>query len=202
MIRTIILDLGRVLVPFDFARGYARMSQRTGLPPDDIRSRIVASGLVHRLESGQIRDDDFVHQITALLGVAMSFEEFSEFWSSIFLPETLIPEDWVRQLRTRYRMVLLSNTNGIHYAMLRAAYPILQHFDAYVLSHEVGAMKPDPKIYAAALAVAQARPEECFFTDDVLEYVEGARRAGIDAVQFENADKLRADLAARGVVIA
>lgn len=201
MIRTIILDLGRVLVPFDFARGYARMSERSGLPPEEIRTRIKESGLVRRLESGQIRDHDFVRQIAALLGVEMSYEEFAGHWSSIFLPETLIPEAWVRDLRRRYRMVLLSNTNGIHYTGLRASHPILQHFDAYVLSHEVGAMKPEPKIYAAALAAAQAQPEECFFTDDIPEYVEGARRAGIDAVTFVNAEQLRAELSARGVEI-
>jgi putative hydrolase of the HAD superfamily len=199
MIRSIILDLGRVLVPFDFGRGYARMSERTGLAPGEIRSRIAASGLVPQLESGRIGDEEFVSRVTAMMGVQMGMTEFSEFWSSIFLPETLIPEEWVRNLRTRYRTVLLSNTNGIHYAMLRAKYSILEHFDAYVLSHEVGAMKPDPKIYAAAIEAAQARPEECFFTDDVAEFVEGARAAGIDAVHFVDAAKLRADLGARGV---
>jgi putative hydrolase of the HAD superfamily len=84
--------------------------------------------------------------------------------------------------------------------MIRARYPILRHFDAYVLSYEVGAMKPEPRIYAAAIEAAQCAPQECFFTDDIPEYVEGARQAGIDAVVFEGAEALERELRARGVV--
>jgi putative hydrolase of the HAD superfamily len=102
-------------------------------------------------------------------------------------------------LRSRYRLVLLSNTNALHIRMLRATYPHLQHFHAQVLSHEVKAMKPSPRIYAAAVEQARCRPEECFFTDDVAAYVEGAREYGIDAVQFQNLEQLQKELAARGV---
>jgi HAD superfamily hydrolase (TIGR01509 family) len=68
-----------------------------------------------------------------------------------------------------------------------------------VLSYEVKAMKPSPAIYREAIARAQCRPEECFYTDDIPAYVEGARREGIDAVQFESCAQLERDLAARGI---
>ena len=199
MIRTLIFDLGRTLVPFDFSRGYRAMAARAGCTPEHVRDTIACSGLVPLFESGQVEPGDFVAQVTTALGVTMDYDEFCQMWSSVFLPETLVPEDWIRTLRTRYRTVLLSNTNAIHYAMLRAAYPVLDHFDAYVLSHEVRAMKPDPRIYAAAIAAAGCSPAECFFADDVPEYVEGARQAGIDAVLFEDSSRLRSDLALRGI---
>ena len=62
-------------------------------------------------------------------------------------------------------------------------------------------MKPSPAIYAAAIEAARARPEECFFTDDILAYVEGARAAGIDAEQFLGYEKLLTDLRARGIAV-
>ena len=102
-------------------------------------------------------------------------------------------------LHRRYRLVLLSNTNGIHFPMVQERYPILRHFDEYVLSHEVRALKPSPKIYEAAVRAAQCRPEECFFTDDIASYVEGARQYGIDAVQFQSADQIERELKRRGV---
>ena len=78
------------------------------------------------------------------------------------------------------------------------AYPLLRHFHAMVLSHEVGAMKPSPAIYEKAVEVAGCRPEECFFvTDDIPEYVEGARQFGIDAVRFESAEQIEAELRKR-----
>jgi FMN phosphatase YigB (HAD superfamily) len=44
-------------------------------------------------------------------------------------------------------------------------------------------------------------PGECFFTDDIPDYVEGARRMGIDAVQFESHEQIVGELRARGVAV-
>ena len=153
------------------------------------------------LESGRIEPRDFVQAINKALNTEISYETFGEIWSSIFLPETLIPASLVETLKQDYRMVVLSNTNAIHFDMVWEAYPILRLFDELVLSHEVKAMKPEPAIYAAAIAAAQAAPGECFFTDDILAYVEGARAAGIQAEQFLGYEKLLGDLRARGVEV-
>jgi putative hydrolase of the HAD superfamily len=198
-IKTVIFDLGRVIVPFDFRRGYERIAALCGLPVEEIPKLIGASGLVSRFESGGIESRDFVREFSKLLDLETSYETFCEIWSSVFLPETLIPESMVAGIARRYRTVLLSNTNPIHYAMLRESYPLLRHFHAYVLSYEVGAMKPLPAIYERAIEAAQCLPEECFFTDDMPAFVEAARTHGIDAVQFESAAQIEAELRKRGV---
>jgi len=200
VIRTLIFDLGRVIVPFDFRRGYERMAERCGLTPEEVRARLKSDGLVYAFESGGIGRHEFHRRVAGLLETDVGYEEFREIWFSIFLPETLIPDSLVGALHRRYRLVLLSNTNVIHFEMIRERYPILRHFDAFVLSYEAGAMKPDPRIYAAAIEAARCAPQECFFTDDIPEYVEGARQAGIDAVVFEGAEALERELRARGVV--
>ena len=197
LIKAVIFDLGRVIVPFDFTRGYARIAALTGVPADEIPARLKPTGLVERLESGDIEPRDFVREISALLGLHCTYEEFCEIWSSIFLPPTLISEELLRAIAAKYRLVLLSNTNAIHVEMIRGNYPHLQHFHALVLSHEVGAMKPSPLIYQRAVEAAGCLPEECFFTDDIAEYVEGARRYGIDAVPFQSAEQIEAELRKR-----
>lgn len=200
MTKAVIFDLGRVIVPFDFARGYSRIAALTGLKQTEIPELIRPTGLVDRLESGAIEPREFVREISEILGLKCSYEEFCEIWSSIFLPATLIPEEMLAKIAARYRLILLSNTNAIHFDMIRANYPHLRHFHALVLSHEVGAMKPSPRIYEKAVAIAGCRPEECFFTDDVAEYVEGARRYGIDAVQFESVGQIERELRRRSVL--
>ena len=200
MIKAIIFDLGRVIVPFDFKRGYARMEPLCGIPAADIPGRIGPTGLVQRFESGGIEPRDFVAQLSAHLNLNASYEAFCEIWSSIFLPETLVPEDLLRALRRNYRMVLLSNTNAIHFEMIRENYPLLRHFDAFVLSYRAGAMKPSPVIYRKAIAEARCQAHECFFTDDIAEYVAGAREQGIDAVQFQSSVQIEEELERRGVV--
>lgn len=199
MVKTIIFDLGRVLVPFDFSRGYQRMAEMCPYPADEIPERLRQTDLVAKFECGQIAAHDFVSQMSEALKLKSSYQEFCEIWSSVFLPYTLVPDSLVEALHQRYRVVLLSNTNAIHYSMIKENYPILRHFDSYVLSYEVGAMKPSPLIYREAVKHAGCRPEECFFTDDIPAFVEGARREGIDAVQFENHEQIERELRARGV---
>ena len=121
-------------------------------------------------------------------------------WNAIFLPETATSEELVIELKQRYRLVLLSNTNELHFGWLRERYPILEHFDAYTLSYAEKAMKPDDRIYAAAVANAQCLPGECFFTDDIERYVDAARAFGIDAEQFTGEATLRHHLRSRKLI--
>jgi glucose-1-phosphatase len=153
-IKAVIFDLGRVIVPFDFNRGYIRLESLCGIPAAEIPKRIAPTGLVTRFESGGIEPRDFVSELSKHLNLDISYENFCEIWSSIFLPDTLIPEAMLQGIARRYRLVLLSNTNAIHFEMLRENYPLLRHFHSLVLSHEVGAMKPLPLIYQRAIEAA------------------------------------------------
>jgi putative hydrolase of the HAD superfamily len=200
MIRTVIFDLGRVIVPFDFRRGYARLETLCGIPAADIPARLRTTDLVQRFESGQIEPKPFVEQFCEQLGARLTFEEFCEIWMSVFLPETLIPEEMLAEIASTHRLVLLSNTNDIHFQGILAHYPLMRHFHGFVLSYEVGAMKPSPLIYARAIEVAGCAANECFFTDDIKEYVEAAKEMGIDAVQFQSAAQIREELRRRGVL--
>ena len=199
MIKTVIFDLGGVIVPFDIKRGYARLAPLCGLAVDEIPKRLRSTDLVTRFERGRISSAEFVEELSRILKLSVSYEEFRGIWNCIFLPGTLVPESMLTGLRERYRLLLLSNTNELHYSMVEAHYPLVRHFHHRILSYEVGAIKPSPKIYEEAIARAGCRPEECFFTDDILPYVEGARRAGIDAVQFQSVAQLETELDARGI---
>jgi len=199
MIKTVIFDLGGVIVPLDFARAYKAIEGRSPYPAGEIPARIASTGLVPQLETGRIDPKEFAERISRALGLHVGYEEFCELWSAIFPPRTLIPESLLAGLRRRHRLLLLSNTNAIHFAHIRRNYPLLEHFDDFVLSYEVGAMKPAREIYREAVARSGCRPEECFFTDDVADNVEAARREGIDAAQFHDCEQLQRELRARGI---
>ena len=136
----------------------------------------------------------------AALHLNITYAEFCDWWSSVFLPPTLVPEAVLEDLASRYRLLALSNTNPLHFAMVQEAYPLLRHFHDYVLSYQVGAAKPEAKIYREAIARAQCSPEECFFTDDIAVNIEAAREHGMDAVQFLSAEQLERELRARGLL--
>lgn len=197
--KAIVLDMGRVLVYFDFAHAYRALERLCPCPASEMSQRLFATDLVHRHETGRIDPRDFHARFSELLGLNLEYGRFCEIWGSIFT-HALLPEALLQDLAQRYRLILLSNTNPIHFETIRANYPHLQHFHDLVLSYEVGAMKPDPAIYQTAIDCAGCKPEECFYADDIPEFVEGGRRAGLDAVQFESREQLEGELRTRGIV--
>ena len=199
MIRTLIFDLGQVIIPFDWKRGYSALAEFSPYPPEEIRRRIKETGLFNIFERGQIEPADLAQRLSAVLDMHVPFEKFRELWSGIFLPETNIPDEMLAGLHASYRLLLLSNTDAIHYGWVMERYPIMRHFDHCVLSFELGLRKPEPGIYEDAIRQAGCAPSEIFFTDDIMENVEGARLAGIDAVQFQSLEQLQGDLTSRGV---
>jgi len=199
MIKTVIFDLGKVLIPFDFMRGYQGLEGICGLSVAEIRRRIGSTDLVRRFETGLVEPHDFVAELSRMLDLHISYDQFCRIWSSIFLPDPLVPESLLESLSRRYRLLLLSNTNAIHFEMLERSYPLLRHFHDRILSHRVRAMKPSPVIFRAAIASAGCAPEEIFFTDDIADYIAAAKKEGIDAVQFESSEQIERELKARGV---
>ena len=198
MHKAIIFDLGRVLVNFDFKRGYRALEGLCPYTAAEIPKRLSTCGLVEQFETGLIEPRDFVAQISAALNLGIAYQQFCEIWSSIFT-ETLVPEAMLEALAARYRLLLLSNTNAIHFEGLRQTHTMFRHFHHLVLSYEVKAMKPQPRIFQAAIALAGCRPEDCFYTDDIAEYVAAAQNLGIDAVRFESLAQLQRELTAREI---
>lgn len=199
MTKSLLFDLGNVLVAFDFRLGYKALQRFCPHQAEDIPALIAKSGVVPPYERGEISSEDFFERLSNVLALEVSYQQFCDLWSAIFLPEPVLPAEFIAALHRRYRMVLVSNTNDIHFRMIRDTYPAVRHFDACVLSYEVGAAKPAERIYAEAVRQAGFRPEECFYLDDVREFVEGARRCGLDAVQFTGREALERELRSRGV---
>lgn len=199
-VKAVIFDLGRVIIPFNFDLGYRELHRLTGLDTADIRQRIGATGLVNQFEMGLIEPAPFVAGIAQALGITMSVEQFSVIWNSIFLKETLIPEKMLLRLKQRYRLLLLSNTNAIHFAGLEQDYPLLRHFHEHVLSFRVQSMKPDAFIYLHAAKLAGVPAAECLFIDDLPENVVGAQAVGMQALLFQGRMQLEQDFERLGVI--
>jgi putative hydrolase of the HAD superfamily len=200
VIKSILFDLGNVIVPFDFKRAYVKLGPLCSCPVTEITARLRSTDLVQRFETGRIAAEPFVAELSGLLGLKTTYGEFCDLWTSVFFEDTLVPESLIAGLRGRHRLLVLSNTNPIHFSMLKARYAVFRHFDDFVLSYEVGALKPEAEIYLEAIERAECRPEECFFTDDIAINVEAARNNGMDAVQFLSAAQLEEELRARGAL--
>jgi putative hydrolase of the HAD superfamily len=194
MIKTFIFDLGRVLVPFDHDRGLQILEKHCGFSIDDMRRKIFASEELDLYQSGKISSEEFFAAIKTILSLRMVFEEFVDVWNSSFIFTPIIDDSIIENLAQRFRLLILSDTNELHFNFIRQRFPVLRHFDDFILSYEVGCLKPSEEIFRIAVERAQCLPAECIFTDDLLGNVEGARKIGINAIQFFSADQFQKDV--------
>ena len=132
----------------------------------------------------------------------VSIEKFRELWGSMFLPEPLLSESFLQDLKKRYRLMLLSNTNEIHFDFVIQNYPILRMIEERLLSYQAGCMKPQARIFELAIKKAGVAPENIFFTEDRPENIEAAQRSGIQALLFQSETQLKRDMASRGMTVA
>lgn len=195
--RTIILDLGNVLVFHDNALLFLRLGQRAGLQPQEVAQRLTGAGWT-AANRGLLDAEGIRRDVCRALGVELPMEEFAPLWSSHFTVHTaVLPR--VESLVGRVKLLLLSNTNALHVAYLRPQLPLLQRFDAVLMSCEVGHVKPEPAFYRLALERAGCAPHEAAFFDDLPEFVEAANALGIRGHLFTDAPGFDAQLRALGL---
>lgn len=186
--------MGKVLIPFDHEKGLRILENQCGFSRDDIRSKIFASRELTLYQTGKISSEEFFREITRIINLEIDFAEFSRIWNHSFTFAPIIDEAIIESLSKRFRMLILSDTNPLHFEFIRENFPVLRHFDEFVLSYEVGFQKPAPEIFLAAVERANCRARECFFTDDIAANADAARRTGIKAVQFVSPEQFRVDL--------
>lgn len=199
MIRTCLFDMGNVLLHFSHDRMCQQMGQLCRKSGDDLRRLLFDSGVQWEFERGLLTAEEFHKTFHSLVGTGVDFEELIHAASDIFeLNRPMVP--LLEGLKAQeYRLVLFSNTSVWHYQFIRKRFEVLDCFDDYVLSYEVGAIKPEPEMYRAALRTIRCAPQECFYTDDIPRYVEAGRKFGLDAEVFTDTDQLSRLLTARGV---
>lgn len=198
MIKTVYFDLGNVLLYFSLPKMFAQLSQICGLPAPQIQKLLFQTPLREQYEKGQIDTQALYRIFLSHAPREFSLNEFVDALSDIFTPNTAL---WplVETLKSNgVRLILLSNTCECHFNRAYSHYPILQLFDHKVLSYEVSAWKPDPLIFQKALSFSQCKPEECFYTDDIPEFIHAARKNGLDGEIFTGVEPLKNALIARG----
>jgi putative hydrolase of the HAD superfamily len=142
---------------------------------------------------------DFFRRMRERFCVEIEFEEFGRIWNSIFYEDGEV-SGMVRALKAAgHTLYLLSNTNELHYGFIERNFPIVGVFDRHILSHRIGARKPEKRIYEEIFRHTDVPPHETLFIDDMEENIRGAVEMGLLTHHFTGAGGLRERLAAEGV---
>jgi glucose-1-phosphatase len=180
--RVAVFDLGKVLLDFDYHRVAEALSRRSDLSPVEVKAIIDQTPLLHRYESGGMTTEAFFEEVRRQIQYRGDFEEFSVVFGDIFAE---IPEMVALHRSLRERSIptfVFSNTNALAIAQVRLKFPFFSAFDGYVLSYEVGAMKPAAPIYEAVESLTGVNGPELLYIDDRPENIEAAVLRGWHAV--------------------
>ncbi|MCX6989560.1 MAG: HAD family phosphatase [Chlamydiae bacterium] len=188
--RTVFFDLGNVILLFCHQKMCSNLAEVCGLPLETIQTALLKSHLGDLYERGLLNDAQLHQKICEQFSIDIHPADFFQAMSDIFtLNEPIVPI--IEELKKNgIELILLSNTCPAHFNYALKNYPILQLFDKYVLSYEVGARKPEPEIFLHALSLSSSEIKNCFYTDDIEEFVKSAKTLGIDAHTFTTTTKL------------
>jgi len=173
-IKAVLFDFGQVLAQFDNARFLEGLSALCDKPTAELQEALYRqSTLTQDYEAGRLTSEAFREGVSALCGKELPEEDFIRAYTDIFTPIDAT-QDLLRKLKTRYPIGLVSNTSPWHFEHAIRPLDIFPLFDSVTLSFEVGASKPDPRLFDDALSKLGVMAEECAYIDDQPAFAQAA----------------------------
>jgi glucose-1-phosphatase len=190
MIKVLLFDLGGVIVDFSGVRDISPFLLE-GTSEAEINKRFAESPSLNSYLKGNINDIEFCELFVQEWGIQVLPKDFVEIfkgWSKCLFPGAI---ELLNDLRPRYRLAALSNSNKLHWERNTNELGVTKLFEVAISSHQVGICKPDTNIYNIALKMLDVTPCEVVFFDDIKENVDTAIRLGINSFQVNGISELR-----------
>jgi FMN phosphatase YigB (HAD superfamily) len=184
--RVLLLDLGNVTVRLRPADFFGRLGAACSPALDLGEARALLSDPRlphHDYERGRCDGRAMHAAMQRHWGLGLDYAGWLGLWNGFFAPNRPM-EALVARLQGQVRFWGLSNTNAEHLAFLRLHYRVLDRLEGITASNEVGAAKPEPAIYQAALKALGVDPGAVLYLDDVAPYVEAGRAQGLQAFHY------------------
>ena len=184
-ITTLIFDFGGVLINLDINQCIMNFKQLGLENFEQYLSNFAQSGFFMQLEKGQISAEEFRNEIRKLTQNPLTDQQIDEAWCSFLLDIPLKKLDMLLELRKRFRVVLLSNTNIIHFPnserllYLKNGKKMEDYFDKCYLSYEMKMAKPDSEVFENILMTENVDANACLFLDDGVKNIREANKLGM-----------------------
>jgi epoxide hydrolase-like predicted phosphatase len=184
-IKAIFFDLGGVIVRTEFQAPRQQLADRLGMDYDDLNKVVFDSETSIRATIGEISPEE--HWTAVVKRLRRPASELAtirdEFFAGDIVDRTLL--DYIRSLRGKYKTGLISNAWGdLRDFIVREKFD--DAFDKLIISAEVGAAKPEAKIFQIALEQFGVNPKEAVFVDDFKINIEGCEKVGIKGILFKD----------------
>ncbi|MDF2156136.1 HAD family phosphatase [Vibrio sp. CAU 1672] len=183
-IKNVVFDVGNVLVRWSPGE-IVRLTFSDVESPESMMNSIFQSNTWLELNKGLLTESEAKIQYQELLG--LSELDCERLFYYIKQTQLLIfgSVELLRRVKAGgYGVYALTDNVNEIVEHLREAYTFWELFDGATVSADVGLLKPQPEIYYSLLKQNGILASETVFIDDMPYNVEGARTAGISAIQF------------------
>lgn len=201
--QALLFDLGGVLIDIDFDCALRAWAPHSALPFEAMKSRFKFDAAYERHERGQMPAAEYFQHLADTLQLTASATEIERGWNAIFISEIEPTLHRVQAARQRLPCYAFSNTNAAHMAAWSRQFPrVVQAFDRVFVSHQMGLRKPEPEAFAHITQAIGMAADATLFFDDLLENVQAAHAAGLQAVWVRGPQDVADALRARGLAAA
>ncbi len=196
-IDTIIFDLGGVILDISPAETESRFEKLGIAVTRELFHVTPEMNPFTMLEKGEIDEHEFYSGVRKTYNRELTDEQIFHAWDGMLLGWTPERIDLIRRLRSHFRILLLSNTNRVHYESYTNSFrkefgfAFEELFDELYVSHEMGCRKPHRDIYEKLIAESGIVPDRAIFIDDTLINVNSARESGIRAYHLTGGEDIR-----------
>lgn len=192
-IRNIIFDWGGVITNIDFN---ATIEAFNKLGVDKFEEHYCKSHqsiLFQDFEVGKLSPDEFRESFRLTIHPGISDEKLDEAWFAMLKDTPVQNIELITNLKSRYRIFLLSNTNEIHVDYYNEIFKkqfglktgLRDLFEKAYYSHEIGYRKPSLESFQYVINNAVLSPSETVFIDDSLQNIKAAEEVGINSLHFK-----------------
>jgi glucose-1-phosphatase len=189
-IKNIIFDFGGVICDLDIARTVEKFKEFGPVKPGEIVSKeesdLRFAKLVEHFEKGDISSEEFRESIKNHYETTPSDAVIDDTWNALLAGIPAQRLQLLEEIRSRYRIFLLSNSNEIHYQhyleefrMKTGIQDFQDLFEKAYFSFMIHLSKPGKEIFEFVLKDSHLKPSQTFFIDDTIKHVETARNLGI-----------------------
>ena len=198
-IRCILFDLGGVLVHF---RGIERVAEWLGDSEvgEEHWRRWLASTSVRDFELGRLGAEDFTAAFLTEFELDLSRDELLDELRRLVSGPLDGALELLDEVRPRYLVACLSNTNRLHYPEVFRRMGLIERFDRVFASCETGLLKPGLEAFHHVATELQLEPGEILFFDDARLNVEAAAALGFAACRAHGPADCRRELVRRGLL--
>ncbi len=186
-IKNLLFDLGGVLYSIDLNRMFEAFKPlaRPGHDPV-LYTKDQQHDIFYQLDRGDVKATGFAEGLQEAYQLEGNPEQILEAWNALLIGVIPGRETALAQLKERYSLALLSNTNQFHRDVFDPqCQMIFQHMDRLFFSYEMGMRKPEPEIFLTVLGDMGWMPEETLFIDDTQINIQAADQLGIQTFWME-----------------